>query len=212
MRTVHFFATYYNQKDSALNLVQSLKRQTSDNWKLTICSNADESVLEFADIIKTLYGEDERITIDLKKENTGYWGALNRKEFIENTLENNELLVNTSVEDIYVPKTIEFINQRTENFIYWDFTHHHFGYKTSMAITQPRINKIDWGSFAILGEYAKSIKMLPVRKTDPKDHTSVIEEDAWINFAADGLFVEYLFMQMPFISNIRIPKILFVKN
>ena len=209
MRTVHFFATYYQQKDVTLNLVQSLMTQTSDNWKLTICSNGDESLLEFKDIFTTIYGDDDRVLFKVTDENSGYWGALNRKAFIENDLKDDELLVNCSVEDIYIPKTVEYINERKENFIYWDFTHHQFDYKTSFAICQLRAKKVDWGSYAILGEYAKSVKMLPHKATNEGE---TIEQDSWTSFFADGLFVEYVFNQFSYISNIRIPKILFVKN
>lgn len=212
MRTVHFFATYFEQGNKALTLIQSLLSQTADNWKLTICSNGDESLLSFRDQFQFLWDGDDRITFKVTEENSGYWGALNRKAFIENDLKDDELLVNTSVEDIYIPKTVEYINERKENFIYWDFSHHHFDYKTSMAIAQPRIKKIDWGSYAVLGEYAKSVKMLPLKRSNPKNPKETIEEDPWQSFYGDGLFVEYLFMQMPFISNIRLPKILFIKN
>lgn len=209
-RTVHFFATYYDQEYKALTLVNSLMNQTEKNWKLTICSNGDESLNRFADDFDSLYADDGRVNFKITEENTGYWGALNRKDFIENELEDNELLVNCSVEDYYVPKTVEFINKRNENFIYWDFTHHQFNYDTSKAITQPRMKKIDWGSFAVLGEYAKHLKMLPVNVKD--ESGEVAQQDSWINYFADGLFVEYMFAQNPAISNVRLPKILFIKN
>lgn len=202
MRTVHFFATYYEQQDQAATLIQSLLCQTAQNWKLTICSNADNTLM----MVEDIWGNDPRINFIIKDENSGHWGALNRKAFIENDLKDDELLVNCSVEDYYVPKTVEFINSRSEDFIYWDFSHHQFGYETISSMVQPRIRHIDWGSYALLGNIAKSVNMLPVKNNDGT------ESDAWISFFADGIFVEYLLDQTPHLTSVRIPKILFVKN
>jgi len=205
MRTVHFFATYYEQHDKAYTLIQSLLSQTADNWKLTICSNADKSVYD-------LKIDDPRITIMCTETNTEFWGALNRKAFIDNQLLDDELLINTSVEDYYIPKLVEYLNTRSEDFIMWDFSHHHFAYSTFFAITHPRVNKVDWGNFAIKGHYAKQVDMSNLPTVNPENRQEVIYTDGWKNFRADGYFVEYTFRQFPQISNVRLPKILFVKN
>lgn len=227
-RTVHFFATYYEQGDKTLTLVQSLLSQTKDNWKLTICSNGDRSLLAFRDKFGFLWAGDDRITFKVTDTNTGYWGALNRRDFIQSDeLGDDEMLVNTSVEDYYVPKTVEFISwehtgkkangdeiwtPRDEDFIMWDFSHHHFGYNLNSCISQPRLKKIDWGNYALLGKIAKGVKMVPMplgeRDKDNKD----ILENPWESFYGDGLFVEMIFQQFPNIANVRLPKVLFAKN
>lgn len=211
-RTVHFFATYYEQKDTAITLVQSLLRQTEGNWKLTICSNGDKSILDFETSYGFMWEGDDRITIKLLEEDTGHWGALNRKSFIQEELGDDELVVNTSVEDYYVPKTIEYINKRDESFIMWDFTHHHFEYNLSHCISQPRLKKIDWGNYALLGSIAKTVDMESVPTGKRDDNNKDIMENAWESFYGDGYFVEFLFRQHPTISNIRLPKVLFAKN
>lgn len=204
MRTVHFFATYYEQEHTAMTLINSLLLQTADNWKLTICSNADKSVLN-------LDVSDPRVEIQLKKENSGFWGALNRKSFIENELKDDELLINTSCEDYYVKTLVEEINKRDEDFIMWDSAHHHFKYSTIAAMVQPRRNKIDWGSYAILGSCAKKVVMADITKTDPETGQET-KHDPWLEFTADGIFVEYTLLQQKDLKTIRLPKILFVKN
>ena len=143
MRTVHFFATYYEQEKSAPTLIQSLLMQTADNWKLTICSNADRTLMNIED----QWGIDPRVNFVIKDENTEFWGAKNRRDFYQ-TVEDGTLVVMTSCEDYYVPKTVQYINERDEDFIYWDFSHHHFEHNTSFAISQPRMKKIDWDNFA----------------------------------------------------------------
>tara|TARA_R110000803_G_scaffold44486_3_gene94133 strand:- start:1051 stop:1671 length:621 start_codon:yes stop_codon:yes gene_type:complete len=206
MRKVQFFATYYQQKERVNTLINSLLMQTADNWELVICSNADDSINE-------VEITDPRITVKLTEENTGTWGALNRRDYIQNELEDGVLLINTSVEDYYIPKLVEFINEHQDrDFIYWDFSHHHFGYNTNHAISQPRINKMDWGNFAVTSEIAKTITMPDFQVPDPEDNTKMVVANYWKDFKGDGYFVEHVFGQHPDIKSIRIPKILFVKN
>lgn len=204
MRKVHFFATYFEQKEKAHTLINSLLAQTADNWELTICSNGDASVNE-------LGVTDKRINIKLTEENTGFWGALNRKEFIySDALGDDDLLINTSVEDYYIPKLVEYINEFNQEFIYWDVAHHHFGYNTNFAVGQPRIKKMDWGGYAVKGSIAKSTQMGEFQSQNPDGTPRV--GDYWKEFMGDGYFIEHMFAQHPTLQTIRIPKILFVKN
>jgi hypothetical protein len=191
MRTVHFFATYYEQEHSSQTLIQSLLMQTADNWKLTICSNADDSVLNLNIL-------DPRVNIILKGENTGFWGALNRRDFIIDSVGDNEMLINTSCEDYYIKTLVEEINKKDEDFVMWDHAHHHFKYNTISAVVQPKRNKIDWGSYAVKGSVAKQAAI----------NTDI---ETWKEFTADGQFVENI-MQIDNLKVVRLPKILFVKN
>lgn len=228
VRTVHFFATYFEQGTKALTLIQSLLSQTHDNWKLTICSNGDESLFVFRDQFRFLWAGDERITFKVTEKNTGYWGALNRRDFIQSDeLKDDEMLINTSVEDYYVPRTVEFVSYapqgknlkgqevfvpRKEDFIMFDFTHHQFGYDLFHCMSQPRIKKIDWGNYALIGKIAKSVVMEPLPLGKKNEKGEDILEDPWQSFFGDGLFVENLFKQFPNITNVRLPKVLFAKN
>jgi hypothetical protein len=207
MRTVHFFATYYEQEQEAPTLINSLMRQTADNWKLTICSNADNTLMN----VQERYHTDPRIHYTILEENTGFWGAKNRRDFYQ-SVDLDTMVVMTSVEDYYVPRTVEYINSRGEDFIYWDFTHHHFDYKTTFAISQPRMKKIDWGNFAILSDKAKEVNISELKNRNAEDPQKFDIIDGWEQFMGDGIFVEEVFKKFPEISNVRIPKILFAKN
>lgn len=192
MNRIVVFATYYQQKEKAATLIEAMKAQLVPNWELVICSNGDESVNE-------LNITDPRIRVILTPENTGHWGALNRKKFIEEELRDDDLLINTSVEDYYAPVLTGDVNtlSQSNDFIHWDFSHHIFRYTTINAMTQPRISKIDWGSYAVRGKFAKNTKM---------------SDDEWKAYVADGLFVEHMITQNPDMRVIRLPKILMVKN
>jgi hypothetical protein len=192
MREVIIFATYYKQLEKCQTLIHSLKMQTNPNWKLIICSNGDASA---NDIVL----DDERISVTITPTNTEFWGALNRKDYIENGLPDGVMLINTSVEDYYAPTLIQEVIECGEkaDFVHWDFSHHIFGYQTMYAITQPRISKMDWGSYSIRSEVAKKV---------------VLADDMWKQYVADGIFVEELIKQVPNLKFIRIPKILMTKN
>jgi hypothetical protein len=204
MRTVHFFATYYQQEKQAITLIQSLLMQTEDNWKLTICSNADPTV-------NNIPITDDRINVVLKEENSEFWGAKNRRDFYQE-VDGGVLVVMTSCEDYYVPKTVQYINERDEDFIYWDFSHHHFEHNTTYAISQPRLKKIDWGNFAILSDLSRGVSLDKLKTRDAENPQEMVEFNGWEEFMGDGFFVEEVFKTHSDISNIRLPKILFCKN
>lgn len=256
--------------------------QTEGNWKLTVCSNADDSLLAVRDKLGGIVGGDERIDFRVTETNTEFWGAKNRREFIK-TVEDGVMIVNTSSEDYYAPKTVEYINltmrvahmreaietkkivirgdramwcggeiqlqdntnvefylafaskdprmekfwnqivEDTPNtkyydFIYWDFSHHHFDYNTNFAIVQPRLRKIDWGSYAILSDVAKTIDLDSIPALDPRgeflrdEKGEVVMINGWEQFMGDGFFVERVFKQHEDLKHVRLPKVLFVKN
>lgn len=144
MREVIVFATYHNQLKESNTIIASMINQTADNWRLVICSNGDESANE----IDTK--SHPNIEIRIEKENSGFWGCKNREKFIQEVANENAFLINTSVEDYYAPKLIECINMYSEHdFIFWDFSHHQFGYETKHANSTLKVGGIDWGNFAV---------------------------------------------------------------
>lgn len=182
------FATYYEQEKSANTLINSLIQQTYEDWELLICSNGDESV-------HNLDIRDSRIKVMLSKP-TGSWGCFNREEF-RKTLPPNSYLINTSVEDYYAPITLEEINNHKEDLIYWDFSHHHFGYNSSSTTSNLSISNIDWGNFAINTEVALKV---PIPNCE--------------SYEADGEWVVALkkHLESQGGTTKKIDKILFVKN
>ena len=143
---VKIFATYYNQEERLPTLLASLKAQTSQNYKLTVCSNADKTIHKVFPLV-----DFEKI---VTKENTGFWGCKNRVDFIS-TLDDNDYIINTSAEDYYAPTLIEEIEKGGEDFIYWDLVHHQADY--TLLRSSPFITRIDWGNFCVKAKFIKNI-------------------------------------------------------
>lgn len=182
------FATYYQQEKSAYTLINSLIQQTYEDWELVICSNGDESVHNL-DIL------DSRIKVKVSKP-TGNWGCYNREEF-RKTLPPNSYLINTSVEDYYAPITLKEISKHKDDLIYWDFSHHHFGYDSTSTTSNLSISNIDWGNFAVKSEVASRVPISNCK-----------------SYEADGEWVldlkKYIISQRG--NTKKIDKVLFVKN
>lgn len=180
---IQIFATYYKQEKEANTLIQSLICQTYEDWQLHICSNGDDS-------INNLNITDSRITTSIS-EPTEFWGCYNREEFRKQAPDS--YLINSSVEDYYAPKTLEYLSKRSEDLVYWDFTHHHFEYKSNAIESHPRVGNIDWGNFAVNGALARRV---PIPNCE--------------SYTADGEWVEALKRER--ITIHKIDRVLFVKN
>ena len=181
---IKIVATYYQQQKEVWVLIHSLLNQTYKDWNLYICSNGDESVLQ-------LPITDKRIHVEMFAP-TGFWGCYNR-EYMRTRVEDEDYLINCSVEDYYAPTTLEEIAKRNEDFVWFDFSHHHFKYNSSSIESEPSVGAIDWGNFAVKGKVAKQV---PIRNCE--------------SYTADGEWVEDI-MKLKLTKH-KIKKILFVKN
>lgn len=184
MQKVIIVATYY--QDSGI-LLPSLLAQTNPNWELHVLSNGDEGVWDVPQI------NHNSVSVWMY-ENSGYWGAKNRQEWIRKWKSNGSLIVNTSMENYYVPKFVDMVLNAPEgDVIYWDCIHHYSNYDSRLLCqVEARKNSIDWGSFAAKDSVLKS-------------HTINAE-----SITADGELVEeFNKAKYPFV---KIPKVLFVKN
>jgi len=179
------FSTYYKQELSAPVLAYSILNQTYTNWELHICSNGDEGIYDCP------IPKDERIHISVS-EPSGNWGCLNRRKFIEEC-DSGHMLINTSCEDYYAPSTLDYISRTSSQFVYWDFSHHHFGYESKHVSSSPNVGGIDWGNFAVDTALAKSV---PFPEVD--------------SYCADGEWVTEIIKHSP--SKEKIERVLFVKN
>jgi hypothetical protein len=177
---IKIFATYYKQEKELNVLLSALAVQSNQNFELTVCSNGDHTLPE---------GNYERIVTE---ENTGFWGCLNRKNFIA-SLDDEDYVINTSVEDYYTPNMIAEVEECIKSgfeFIFWDVVHHH--YKYTYLRSMPMKNYIDWGNFCVKAKYIKQVEI---------NHES---------FFADGETVEAIMELNPKAGKIN--KVLMVKN
>ena len=146
---VTFVATAFEEKYDAHVFIGSLLCQKNPNWRAIIYANGHNQY------ISSLIGNipDERITYRFSMENTGYWGCFNRIKALEEV--NTEYVVQSSIQDYYLPNAVGEILSDNEDLIFWNSLHNHFDWE--LLNTKLKISHIDWGCFAIKTEIAKRV-------------------------------------------------------
>lgn len=151
MSQVTFIAPTYNEKYDIYMFCGSMLCQSNYNWKAIIYSNGENSHVR--EIVHKF--QDERLIYHESEHNTGFWGCYNRINALENIV-NTELIVQTSIQDYFLPNTVDLIlNHREYDFIYWNSLHHYFGH--SLLDAGLHIGGIDWGNFAIKTSIARQV-------------------------------------------------------
>lgn len=149
---VTFVATAFEEKYESMALIGSLLAQKDLRWKLIIYGNKhSEEIYNICQLIN-----DSRITYKVAETNTGFWGCYNRRDAVYNMVD-TEYVVQTSIQDYYLPNTVLEILSANEDLIYWNTLHNHFDWE--LLNTKLKINHIDWGCFAIKTELAKKVEI-----------------------------------------------------
>ena len=134
MITVNFVAATYHQDLSLKCFINSIKAQTSDNWRLYIIHDGEDEF--YHKIKKELEDQgylNDQIVFDhtpQKAENP--WGHLSRDYAVDKYLsgDENEVTVMTNADNYYVPIFVEYLEQVFEvegytNLFYWNCVHSH---------------------------------------------------------------------------------------
>lgn len=186
---ISFIVTAYKEKTEANIFINSLLLQDNPNWECIVYCD------EHNDYIKNLLETigDSRFRYYENEIAKGYWGHENRKYALENLVQ-GDFVIQTSIQDYYIPTTISIIEPLTNNydFIFFDCIHNGFGYE--ILRTQPQICKIDWGSFVVRTQLAKKVGIENINSR-----------------ITDGIFVERLF-RIPKLKYYKINKILTIHN
>lgn len=176
---VTFVATAYEEKYESMAFVGSLLAQKDQRWKAIIYGNKyGEEIHNICQLIN-----DSRITYKVSEINTGFWGCHNRIEAMSNMV-NTEYIVQTSIQDYYLPNAVGEILSGSEDLIFWNALHNHFDWE--QLDTKLSINHIDWGCFAVKTEIAKRVG---IRKPNEA--------------CADGHFVEDCLLLSPTLRKIQ---------
>lgn len=184
-----FVATAYKEVYEPYMFVHAMMCQSNPNWKCIIyCDEPNQHVVNAVSIFK-----DDRFKIVSNETATGYWGHFNRKRAL-NEMVDTEFVIQSSVQDYYTPNTVDEILRQSNafDFIYFDMLHNHYGH--DVLETLPKVNHIDWGSYAVRTSIAKRLNI-----DDPKIGNS------------DGYFAEKCFFD-PDVKSIKLDKILVVHN
>jgi hypothetical protein len=147
---ITFVATAFEEKYESMAFIGSMLAQKDQRWKAIIYGNKHS--VEIDNILQLI--NDSRITYKVSETNTGFWGCYNRIEALNNLVD-TEYIVQTSIQDYYLPNAVSEILKRNEDFIYWNALHNHFEWEKLDAFV--KIGSIDWGCFAVKTEIAKNI-------------------------------------------------------
>lgn len=185
---ITFIATSYKETYDAYMFISSLKLQTNNNWRCIIFNDGPN------EFIKKVVDEfnDDRITYYESDVPMGSWGHYSRQTALNYV--DTEFLIQTSIQDYYIPTTVEdILNVSISNdLILFNCLHNHFNYGILNSL--PKINRVDWGCHAIRTSVAKNVGI-------QQPESSV----------CDGIFVENC-LKYPGLRYHKIEKILTTHN
>lgn len=186
---ITFITTAYKENIDAYMFLSSLLLQKDNRWECIIAIDGENKYITTA----IDFFNDPRIKYIEFKEPKGYWGHYNRKYVLEHMV-TTEFIIQTSIQDYFLPNTtqqiIPYINDF--DFIYYDSIHNHMDY--NILSPELRVNRIDWGNFAIRTNIALEVKI-----------------DNLESSICDGLFVEKC-LKYPNLKINKINKILTIHN
>ena len=193
---VDIIAVTYGQNEILKCFINSIRAQTSNNWRLVIIHDGPNEILH-KDLKDNGYLSSNRITFIEHPVRTENYGHLLRKWSLENVIQNEYVLL-TNGDNYYTPNMIEEVSKRSEDVIYFDLVHSHktphnnnkstYGYMNSELVC----SRVDMGNVVIKSELAKKVGF---NSTD---------------FAADWIYFNEVLELSPTIFKIN--KVLFVHN
>ena len=193
---VDIIAVTYGQNEILKCFINSIRAQTSNNWRLVIIHDGQNPILH-KDLKDNGYLSSNRITFIEHPVRTENYGHLLRKWSLENVIKNEYVLL-TNGDNYYTPNMIEEVSKRREDVIYFDLVHSHktkhnnnkstYGYMDSEMVC----SRVDMGNVVIKSELSKKVGF---NSTD---------------FAADWIYFNEVLELSPTIFKIN--KVLFVHN
>jgi len=199
MATLEISIASYQRPDLIRCLLWSLASQTSKDFKISVYHDGPSDVIR--GIIEGFKSEVTNLEVSYFDSNTRFNDYGHSLREIALARCETKLMLLTNDDNYYVPTFVEeILSQDWENadIVYFDMVHNHkiydlpnpIGYQT--LITEPRVNRIDMGSFAFRTELGKKAGFAD------KSHS------------ADGYFFEKMLALGARI--IKIKKVLFVHN
>jgi len=193
---VDIIAVTYGQNEILKCFINSIKAQTSNNWRLVIIHDGPNPELH-KNLRDNGYLSSNRISFIEHPVRTENYGHLLRKWSLENVIKNEYVLL-TNGDNYYTPNMIEEVSKRNEDLIFFDLVHSHktkfnnnkstYGYMDSELVC----SRVDMGNVVIKSELAKKVGF---------NSTA---------FAADWIYFNEVLELSPTIFKIN--KVLFVHN
>lgn len=198
---VTFVAVAFNETIQAHTFCSSLIAQKDDRWQAIIyCNGPNEELKGIVNYYQDKSGGKKFIWAE-SEQNSGFWGCYNRVHALRDLVD-TRYIINTSIQDYYTPNAVEellaaALGNPRYCLLYFNCIHNHKQY--DVLHTEPYAGYIDWGSFMIKTDLAKSVGI-----NYPESEM------------ADGKFVNqvthYMSRKHPLAGMMKINKILTVHN
>lgn len=193
---IDIIAVTYGQNESLKCFINSIKSQTSDEWRLFIIHDGINIPLK-NDLTDNGYLVKDKVVFIEYPERMNDYGHTLRKWGLDNLVNSDYTLI-TNCDNYYVPTMIEEVNKRSEDFIYFDCIHSHK--------TPNNHNKTDYGHLSSKLSRGWIDMGSVVVKTDIAKKTGFNST----SFHADWEYFDKILSKSP--STFKINKILFVHN
>lgn len=166
--SIEIIAVTYNETFALKCFIDSIRSQTSQNWKLHIIHDGNGKKFEDLkeDLISKKYVDQENIVLSATEKRYNNWGHSLREYGLNNRISNAEYIMITNCDNYYCPVLVEEIEsaiKKEPDFIYWDCVHNHKnanfdrpdGY--GLLVSQLEYSKIDIGCAAVKSTIAEKI-------------------------------------------------------
>lgn len=165
---ITFIAPSHNEGLYNRQLIGSLLAQTDPNWKCVVFNNGpSEDMKQWVESFN-----DSRITYEESSMDTGMWGTQNRQTALTYIVD-TEYVINTSIQDIYLPHTVAELNNiltlTNSDIITWQAINHLFRY--SVLSGEIAYGHIDWGQWVIRTSILKKVGILKGDQFNSDWHT-----------------------------------------
>jgi glycosyltransferase involved in cell wall biosynthesis len=155
---IEFIIPTYNRTDHLMCIINSIKAQRSDMWKVHVVADCPpEGTL---DKIIEFLKDDERIKFTILPERYNDWGHTPRNYGLENATE--EWVVMTGEDNYYMPVFVDnFLDAVDDDthFVFCNMVHNWTDYQYYAVDCAPSYGRIDIGNFMSRRKYANQLKL-----------------------------------------------------
>jgi len=155
---IEFIIPTYNRTDHLMCIINSIKAQRSDMWKVHVVADCPpEGTL---DKIIEFFKDDERIKFTILPERYNDWGHTPRNYGLEHATE--EWVVMTGEDNYYMPVFVDnFLDAVDDDthFVFCNMVHNWTDYQYYAVDCAPSYGRIDIGNFMSRRKYANQLKL-----------------------------------------------------
>jgi hypothetical protein len=158
---LEIIAVTYGQDAILKCFINSIKAQTSQNWKLTLVHDGPNEELQ-KDLKDNGY-LDKKVSLICHPEHTGVWGNHLRRMYLERMVSSARYVLITNGDNYYCPVMVEEVLKRKEDVVFFDCIHNYelpYNHNSSsygLLSCSLQANHVDMGAVAINRRLAQRV-------------------------------------------------------